>query len=48
VLAEAAAAGTAANIAGIILVRDVLLGVVFVLWTAWWISVLVVLRAKHR
>jgi hypothetical protein len=42
VLAGAAAVGAAANVAGLNLVRDVLLGVLFVLWTAWWISLLVV------
>jgi hypothetical protein len=41
-LAAAAATGAAANIAGLNLVRDVLLGVLFTLWTAWWISLLVV------
>jgi hypothetical protein len=39
-LAAAAVAGAAANVAALSLVRDVLLGVLFVLWTAWWISVL--------
>src|SRR5215212_5732078 len=38
VLAEAAAAGGAANVTGLSLMCDVLLGVLFVLWTAWWIS----------
>jgi hypothetical protein len=42
VLAAAATAGAAANIAGLNPVRDVLLGVLFTLWTAWWISLLVV------
>jgi hypothetical protein len=46
VLAAAAAAGAAANVGGLSLVRDVLLGVVFLLWTAWWISHLVVF-ARH-
>ena len=40
-LAAAAAVGAAANIAGLSFVRDVLLGVLFTLWTAWWISLLV-------
>jgi hypothetical protein len=49
VLAAAAAAGAAANVAWLVLVCDVLLGVVFVLWTAWWISVLVVFTGQtHR
>jgi hypothetical protein len=42
VLAASAAAGAAANVAGLSLVRDVLLGVLFVLWTAWWISLFVI------
>lgn len=42
VLAVAAGAGGVANVAGLSLVRDVLLGVLFLLWTAWWISLLVV------
>ena len=42
VLAAAAAAGAAANVAGLNLLRDVLLGVGFVPWMAWWISLLVV------
>ena len=33
-------ASPAANIAGLSLVRDVLLGVLFTLWTAWWTSLL--------
>jgi hypothetical protein len=48
VLAAAAAAGAAANVAGLFLVRDVLLGVVFVLWTSWWISVLVVFTGQTQ
>jgi hypothetical protein len=40
--APLAGAGGAANVAGLDLVRDVLLGVLFVLWTAWSISLLVV------
>ena len=50
VLAAAAAVGAAAaaNVAGLNPVRDVLLGVLFVLWIAWWISVLVVFaRQTH-
>ena len=42
VLAAAAAVGAVVNLAGLSLVRDVLLGVLFMLWTAWWISLLVV------
>jgi hypothetical protein len=48
VLAAAAAAGAAANAAGLDLVRDVLLGVLFVLWTAWWISLLVVFARQSQ
>jgi hypothetical protein len=44
----AAAAGAVANVAGLILVHHVLLGVVFVLWTAWWISVLVVFTGRTQ
>jgi Domain of unknown function (DUF4386) len=42
VLAAVAAVGAFVNLVGLSLVRDVLLGVLFVLWFAWWISVLVV------
>ena len=38
----AAATGAAANVAGLSLMRDVLLGVLFGLWTVWWISLLVI------
>jgi hypothetical protein len=48
VLAAAAAAGAAANAARLDLVRDVLLGVLFVLWTAWWISLLVVFARQSQ
>jgi hypothetical protein len=41
-LAAAAKVGAAANVSGLHLVRDVLLGVLFTLWTAWWISLLAV------
>ena len=43
VLAAAAVAGVAANVIGISLARDVLLGITFALWTAWWIWLLVLL-----
>jgi hypothetical protein len=42
VLAASAIAGAAANVAGLSLVRDVLLGVLFMLWAAWWISLFVI------
>ena len=48
VLAAAAAAGDVANVAGLSLIRDVLLGVLFVLWTAWWISLLVVFARQSQ
>ncbi len=48
ILAAAAAAGAAANVAGLSLVRDVLLGVLFTLWTAWWISLLVVFARQTQ
>ena len=48
VLAGAAAAGAAANVAGLSVVRDVLLGVLFMLWTAWWISLLVVFARQTQ
>jgi len=48
VLAAAAAAGAVANVAGLSLIRDVLLGVLFVLWTACWISLLVVFARQSQ
>ena len=48
VLAAAAAAGAAANVAGLSLVRDVLLGVLFVLWTAWWIALFVIYARQNK
>jgi hypothetical protein len=47
-LAAAAAVGAAANVAGLSLVRDVLLGVLFTLWTVWWISLLVVFARQSQ
>ena len=41
VLAAVAAVGAFANLVGLSLVRDILLGVFFILWTAWWIALLV-------
>jgi hypothetical protein len=40
--------GAFVNLVGLSLVRDVLLGVLFILWAAWWIAILVVLRAKPK
>jgi hypothetical protein len=34
--------GAFVNLVGLSLVRDVLLGVLFILWAAWWIAILVV------
>lgn len=48
VLAAAAAAGAVANVAGLSLVRDVLLGVLFVLWTAWWIALFVIYARQKQ
>jgi hypothetical protein len=42
VLAGVAAVGAFVNLVGLSLVRDVLLGVLFILWFAWWIALLVV------
>ena len=42
VLAAVAAVGAFVNLVGLSLVRDVLLGVLFILWAAWWIAILVV------
>jgi hypothetical protein len=47
-LAAAATVGAAANVARLSLLRDVLLGVLFVLWTAWWISLLVVFARESQ
>jgi hypothetical protein len=48
VLAAAATVGAAANVTGLNLARDVLLGVLFTLWTAWWVSLLVVFARESR
>ena len=46
--AAAATVGAGANVAGLNLIRDVLLGVLFLPWTTWWISVLVAFaRQSH-
>jgi hypothetical protein len=42
VLAAAAVVGAFVNLVGLSLVRDVLLGVAFLLWAAWWIAILMV------
>jgi len=42
VLAAVAVVGAFVNLVGLSLVRDFLLGVLFILWAAWWISLLVV------
>jgi hypothetical protein len=48
VLAAVAAIGAFVNLVGLSLVRDVLLGVLFILWTAWWISLLVVFLRQRE
>ena len=47
-LATAAVVGVAANVIGLGLVRDVMLGITFALWTAWWIWLLVLLLRSRR
>ncbi len=42
-LAGVAVVGVATNVVGLRLVRDVTLGIAFVLWTAWWIWLIVLL-----
>jgi hypothetical protein len=42
VLAAVAVVGAFVNLVGLTLVRDVLLGILFIGWAAWWISLLVV------
>jgi hypothetical protein len=42
VLAAGAAVGAFVNLVGLSLIRDVLLGVLFIMWAAWWVSLLVV------
>jgi hypothetical protein len=47
-LAAAAVFGVVTNIIGLNLARDVMLGITFTLWTAWWIWLIVLLvRAPH-
>jgi len=46
-LAAVAAVGAFVNLVGLSLIRDVLLGLLFILWFAWWISLLVVFL-RHR
>ena len=47
-LATAAVVGVAANLIGLGLVRDVMLGITFALWTAWWIWLLALLLRSRR
>ncbi|HKH54998.1 MAG TPA: hypothetical protein VKA58_06055 [Propionibacteriaceae bacterium] len=42
------AGATRGGTVGLSLVRDVLLGVLFILWFAWWISVLVVFLRQRE
>jgi len=46
VLAAVAVVGAFVNLVGLSLVRDVLLGVLFILWAAWWIAILVVFASQ--
>jgi hypothetical protein len=47
-LAAIAAVGAFVNLVGLSLVRDILLGVLFILWAAWWISLLVVFIRQRQ
>jgi hypothetical protein len=42
VLAALAPVGAFVNLVGLSLIRDILLGVLFIGWAAWWIALLVV------
>ena len=46
-LAASAGLGVLLNIAGLDLARDVILGVVFFLWTAWWLLLLAAFRGNR-
>ena len=48
VLAAVAVVGAFVNLVGLSLVRDLLLGVLFILWTVWWISLLVVFLRQRE
>ena len=48
VLAAVAVVGAFVNLVGLSLVRDVLLGVLFIMWTAWWVSILVVFARQTQ
>jgi hypothetical protein len=48
VLAAAGVVGVVVNVLGFNLARDVVLGVVFTLWTAWWIWLLVLFLRSSR
>ena len=48
VLAAVAVVGAFINLVGLSLVRDLLLGVLFILWTVWWISLLVVFLRQRE
>jgi len=47
-LAAVAVVGVAASLTGLSLVRDVMLGITFTLWTAWWIWLMVLLLRLQR
>ena len=48
VLAAAAAIGVVFNVLGLGIARDVSLGVVFSLWTAWWVWLLLLFLRRHE
>jgi hypothetical protein len=48
VLGAVAAVGAFVNLVGLSVVRDVLLGVLFILWFAWWIWLLVVFLRQRE
>jgi Domain of unknown function (DUF4386) len=48
VLGAGAVVGAFANLVGLSIIRDLLLGVFFVLWTAWWISLLIVFLRQRE
>ena len=47
-LSAAAAIGVVFNVLGLGLARDVSLGVVFSLWTAWWVWLLLLFLRRHE
>jgi hypothetical protein len=47
-LAAVAVVGVGANLTGLSLLRDVMLGITFTLWTAWWIWLMILLLRRQR